>query len=95
MKYLLTEFSCIAITGLSSHPFGSWKERGGQFMWLRDSLPQDLHGARILLFGYDTSLLQSQAFQGIDDIAVEFSRNIRSVRQNSKVSKITIKISFA
>jgi hypothetical protein len=49
-------------------------------MWLRDSLPHDLKGARGLLYGYNTDLLQSQSFQNIDDIAVAFSRCIRSVR---------------
>lgn len=35
---------CIAISGLASHPFGSWKHResGSDFMWLRDRLPQDV-----------------------------------------------------
>ncbi|KAH0537751.1 hypothetical protein FGG08_005499 [Glutinoglossum americanum] len=78
------KMDCIAITGLASHPFGSWKERDGEHMWLRDSLPQDLKGARILLYGYDTSLLHSQAFQGIDDIAVGLSHSIRSIRRNNK-----------
>jgi hypothetical protein len=37
-------FSCISISGLASHPFGSWAERNPQsnFMWLRDRLPHDL-----------------------------------------------------
>ncbi|KAI9761696.1 MAG: hypothetical protein M1840_001727 [Geoglossum simile] len=73
---------CIAITGLGSHPFGSWKQRNGEHMWLRDSLPDDLEGARVLIYGYNTGLLQSQAFQNIDDLAISFSQNIRSIRQN-------------
>jgi hypothetical protein len=54
-------------------------------MWLRDSLPQDLQGARVLLYGYDTNLVQSQTFQDIDDIAVTFSRSIRSIRGRREV----------
>ncbi|KAI9861034.1 MAG: hypothetical protein M1813_005463 [Trichoglossum hirsutum] len=69
---------CIAITGLGSHPFGSWKQRSGQHMWLRDSLPQDLNGVRILLYGYDTNLADSQTFQSIDDIAATFKQGIRN-----------------
>jgi hypothetical protein len=54
-------------------------------MWLRDSLPRDLQGARVLLYGYDTSLLQSQSFQDISDIAIAFSRSIRSIRPSYQV----------
>ncbi|KAF5235110.1 hypothetical protein FAUST_7282 [Fusarium austroamericanum] len=32
----------IAISGLRGHAFGSFKERDGDHMWLRDSLPYDL-----------------------------------------------------
>jgi hypothetical protein len=78
--------SCIAITGLSSHPFGSWKQRNGQHMWLRDSLPNDLKGARVLLYGYDTSLLQSQTFQNVDDIAITFCKSIKRIRRYDNVS---------
>jgi hypothetical protein len=81
--------SCIAITGLSSHPFGTWKDRGGQHMWLRDCLPQDLQGARVLLYGYDTNLLESQSFQGIYDAAITFRTNLRSIRNTRKVSAPT------
>ncbi|KAI9767398.1 MAG: hypothetical protein M1839_004517 [Geoglossum umbratile] len=77
------QVDCIAITGLSSHPFGSWKQRNGEFMWLRDCLPSDLEGARILLYGYNTNLLQSQAFQNIGDLAIAFSQAVRSIRQNN------------
>jgi hypothetical protein len=55
-------------------------------MWLRDSLPDDLQGARMLLYGYDTNLLQSDSFQDIDDIAGTFRTNIRSIRRSHKVS---------
>ena len=57
-------------------------------MWLRDCLPQDLQGARILLYGYDTSLLGSQSFQGIYDTAITFTMNLRSIRKTSKVSAL-------
>ncbi|KAH0553479.1 hypothetical protein GP486_006452 [Trichoglossum hirsutum] len=79
------QVDCIAITGLGSHPFGSWKQRGGQHMWLRDCLPYDLKGARILLYGYNTDLRESQAFQNIEDIAIAFSRGIRSIRQQRAI----------
>jgi hypothetical protein len=55
-------------------------------MWLRDGLPHDLKGARVLAYGYNTNLLQSQAFQSVDDIAIAFCKSIRSVRRRGNVS---------
>ena len=56
-------------------------------MWLRDSLPNDLKGARILLYGYDTNLLCSQTFQSIDDVAIAFCKSIRGIRTRENVSR--------
>ena len=52
-------------------------------MWLRDSLPADLPGVQVLLYGYDTRLLESHSFQGIEDIARrlrESTKNILSLQ---------------
>ncbi|KAH0543156.1 hypothetical protein FGG08_002501 [Glutinoglossum americanum] len=49
------------------------------------SIELDLKGARVLLYGYDTGLVRSESFQNIDDIAVTFSRSIRSIRRTYKV----------
>jgi len=69
----LTACSCIAISGLSSHPFGSWQPKGADhsFMWIRDSLPKHLRGTRALLYGYNTKLHESNSFQRIPDLARE------------------------
>ena len=55
-------------------------------MWLRDGLPHDLKGARVLVYGYNTNLLESQTFQNVDDIAIAFSESIRSIRIHNRVS---------
>ncbi|OCK74812.1 hypothetical protein K432DRAFT_309928 [Lepidopterella palustris CBS 459.81] len=75
----------IAVSGLSSHPFGSWKERGGPFMWLRDALARNPQGARVLLYGYDTGLVHSESFQDIDDIGNNLSFGIRQIRSPQPV----------
>lgn len=56
-------FSIVAISGWGGHVFGSFKERGGEHMWLRDALPHDLmlkNGdrpiARVMIYGYDSSV---------------------------------------
>ena len=59
-------------------------------MWLRDSLPFDLKGVRVLLYGYDTSLIGSQTFQSIDDIAIAFCERIRGIREHENVSYVEL-----
>ncbi|PON19965.1 hypothetical protein TGAM01_v211171 [Trichoderma gamsii] len=70
----------IAISGLSSHPFGSWKARGGKFMWLRDEVAKTANRARVLLYGYNTSLVNSESFQDIGDIAKRLSSDVNAIR---------------
>ncbi|KAI9776530.1 MAG: hypothetical protein M1839_009511 [Geoglossum umbratile] len=72
---------CIAIPGLGGHAFGSWKEKDGEHMWLRDSLPEDFSGARILTYGYNSELVGSTSFQGIEALASQFIAAIGRVRQ--------------
>ena len=73
--------------GLSGHAFGSWKHRQGTFMWLRDHLPSCIPGAQVLLYGYDSTLVWSQSFQKIDDIARRFCEEIREM-QSLRVGRV-------
>jgi len=71
--------SCIAISGLASHPFGSWQPRGDKsFMWIRDALPSCFSSFRFLTYGYDTTLVNSTSFQSISDLAGRFILDMRS-----------------
>jgi len=79
--------SCIAISGLASHPFGSWKQRDepdqkSNFMWLRDQLPKELQRVRSIIYGYDTRLVMSESFQTIDDLALSFIQRLESIGQS-------------
>jgi hypothetical protein len=56
-------------------------------MWLRDSLPHDLPGVRILIYGYDSHLVGSQSFQGMDALATEFRTHIATIRKATNVSR--------
>ncbi|KAI0850599.1 hypothetical protein F5Y00DRAFT_268344 [Daldinia vernicosa] len=68
------QYDCIAISGLASHPFGSWQPHGRDksFMWIRDELPQFLPTVRFILYGYDTTLRPSTSFQRVSDLANSF-----------------------
>jgi hypothetical protein len=48
-------------------------------MWLRDKLPHDVTGIRSIIYGYDTSLLASESFQTIQDIARSFIARLRTI----------------
>ena len=72
--------SVIAVTGLAGHAYGSWKRRGGQFMWLRDRLPRDLPEARILIFGFDSTLTDPCCSPSISDFASKLLHAIRDSR---------------
>jgi hypothetical protein len=65
------EYDCIVLSGLASHPFGSWQPKGDDksFMWIRDALPTIFPGIRFFLHGYNTTLANSKSFQTIVDLA--------------------------
>lgn len=82
----------VAISGLNGHAFGSFKDRGGSFMWLRDALPKDLPSARILIYGYDTKLLESESTQNMIDIGRKLERQLRLIRVSANISFSTCSV---
>ncbi|KAI9692467.1 MAG: hypothetical protein M1822_006698 [Bathelium mastoideum] len=74
----------VAVTGLGGHAYGSFKERGGDHMWLRDALPQDLDNAQIYLYGYDSRLPNSQSFQGIVALATTLRQRLQRLRSTEQ-----------
>ncbi|PTB77013.1 hypothetical protein M440DRAFT_1438697 [Trichoderma longibrachiatum ATCC 18648] len=73
----------IATSGLSGHAFGSFKERNGEYMWLRDSLPFAMsdengkHTARVMIYGYESSLPNSDSFQNLEDLGTALHFTLR------------------
>ncbi|KAH0537353.1 hypothetical protein FGG08_005832 [Glutinoglossum americanum] len=74
----------IAVTGLNGHPFASWKERDGRFMWLRDGLPQALLGTRIMTYGYNSRLYGSASFASISSYGKSLFADVVSARATPK-----------
>ncbi|KAI9890829.1 MAG: hypothetical protein M1814_003613 [Vezdaea aestivalis] len=58
---------CIVLHGWGGHAFGSFKDRDGYYMWLRDSLAKDIPQLRIILYGYKSSLIDNTIFAGIEE----------------------------
>ncbi|CAG9950102.1 unnamed protein product [Clonostachys rosea f. rosea IK726] len=80
---------CIAISGLASHPFGSWQPHGydKSFMWIRDEVPRSIPGIRMILYGYNSHLVRSQYFQSINDIALGLIHQLDTGGWNLSTSK--------
>ncbi|KAL9566313.1 hypothetical protein ACKAV7_009672 [Fusarium commune] len=80
------EVDIVAVHGLGGHAYGSFKERGGSYMWLEDSLPTHLRAAlagctaRILLYGYDARVENSPSFQSVHDLAESLRGSLRAIR---------------
>lgn len=73
------QIDCIFVSGLSSHAYGSWKERGGRFMWPVDTEDRRPPHARFLLWGYNSSLVDSVSFQDIEDIGESLSTALKGI----------------
>ncbi|MCJ1318427.1 hypothetical protein MMC15_003755 [Xylographa vitiligo] len=72
----------IIIHGLGNgHAYGSFKERGSEHMWLLDNLKKDCPSARILTYGYDSKLEESNSFQTLEDLTIAFVKSLQVVRE--------------
>jgi hypothetical protein len=45
-------------------------------MWLRDYLPTEIPGARIVTYGHDSSVRDSRSFQDVEAISGTFRENL-------------------
>ena len=77
--------NCVAVCGLGGHAFGSFKEKGTTYMWLRDSLPKDMPNLRVLLYGYASGLDGSDSNQNVSVIADSFVSQLGFLRLQSEV----------
>ena len=75
----------LAIPGLGSHAFGSFKSTTSGENWLRDYLPKTLPNVRVLLYGYDTSLTNASAKESITDLARRLLVSIHTHRKHGSV----------
>lgn len=81
--------SVIALPGLGTHAFGTFRERGSNFMWLRDRLPKDIPGSRVFIWDYDTALLDSISVQSIADLGIHFREALRWVSSNGVMVSVS------
>ena len=90
-------YSVIAITFLGGHAFGSWRGRFSaecpldRPMWLRDFLPQRFPNARVMTYGYDSSLMESNG-ANITDYRRGFIQCLQNSRRQCPVSHCLTKL---
>jgi hypothetical protein len=85
---LAKKSSCLAISGLGGHAFGSFKEKGGSHMWLCDDLPNDLATTRIIIYGYESQLHGGRSFQDLEALATTLRISLRRVSHTIEVCDI-------
>jgi hypothetical protein len=54
-------------------------------MLLKDSLPADLKGIRVLIYGYNMQLSDSRSFQDLEALASTFPRLLLLMRRQSTI----------
>ncbi|KAL8907863.1 MAG: hypothetical protein Q9171_005688 [Xanthocarpia ochracea] len=69
-----------AVPSLGSHAMGSWKSPDNNDLWLRDYLPDDVRNIRVLLYGYDTSILGNDSKDSIENLGSRFLESIKAFR---------------
>lgn len=84
------QIDVLAISGLGSHPFGSFVHKTHGNMWLSDSLPRDMPMARVMIYGYETGLQHSTSFSNLDDLASSLQTAVCRLLRSEKKQLILI-----
>ena len=84
------QIDVLAISGLGSHAFGSFVHKHDGNMWLADSLPWDIPGTRVMIYGYHSGLQQSSSFAHLGDYARSLQVAISSLLQSEKKKPLVL-----
>ncbi|KAJ9130493.1 Tetratricopeptide-like helical domain protein [Pleurostoma richardsiae] len=77
----------IAVHGLGSHAIGAFKAKDNNSVWLRDFLPKDIPTARMLVYGYDTTITDKDAKYSIKDLGRAFLDSYKAFREATQTSR--------
>lgn len=84
-------YSIVAVHGLNPfntefHAEKTWSARdgqGGEVLWLRDFLPQQLPTARVLLFGYNSNVAFETSILGVREQAENLLNRLKLKRRGA------------
>ncbi|KAK2599136.1 hypothetical protein QQS21_005397 [Conoideocrella luteorostrata] len=77
----------VALHGLNGHYRKTWTTTGAagkNVNWLKDMLPQHIPNARIMSFGYDSSVQFSKSTSGINEFAEGLLADLMTCRNSNK-----------
>ena len=69
----------VAVHGLQGHYRKTWTEGGKT--WLQDFLPHALPAARIMSFGYNSTVIATKSIAGIDEFARQLLEGLEQKRR--------------
>lgn len=72
----------VAVHGLQGHAFKTW-EHENETLWLRDLLPAGIPSARIMTFGYDSTVAFSKSVAHIEDKALDLLNRLGAERDET------------
>lgn len=75
--------SIIGIHGLNGHAFDAWAVK--DTMWLRDLLPEQAPNARIMIYGYNSSLISDASQSRIQEHARLFVQTLQDLKRHEMV----------
>lgn len=81
--------SIVAVHGLNGDATNTWKT--SESFWLKDFLPHDIHGARVMTFGYNADVAFGNTTASIKDHAVDLLGSLIDLRENLSVSSVFAK----
>jgi hypothetical protein len=74
----------VAIHGLNGHYINTWQSTSGRVLWLKDLLPDQIPQARIMSYGYDSSVAFSKSTEDISTFADDLLEMLMSRRRSEE-----------
>lgn len=82
-----TSIDIVAVHGLQGDAFKTWEHENGS-NWLKDFLPADVPLARIMTFGYESSVAFSKSVAKIEDKSLQLLNNLGAKRDGPDMTSV-------